>query len=69
MSKESNFPFDLNLSTLDTSSIINILNDIEMHMPHVESDGDMSRLLQVKAFFESELKMERRLHWSPLLAS
>ena len=62
MSKESNFPFDLDLSTLDTSSITNILGDIEMHMPLMESEGDVSQLLQVKDFFESELKIERRLH-------
>ncbi|MBT6481437.1 MAG: hypothetical protein HOK53_06000, partial [Gammaproteobacteria bacterium] len=57
-----NFPFDLDLSTLDTGSITNILSDIEMHMPLMESEGDVSQLLQVKAFFESELKIERRLH-------
>ena len=62
MAKESNFPFDLDLSTLDTGSITNILSDIEMHMPFMESEGDVSQLLQVKAFFESELKIERRLH-------
>ena len=62
MSKESNFPFDLDLSTLDTGSITNILGDIEMHMPLMESEGDVSQLLQVKDFFETELKMERRLH-------
>lgn len=62
MSKESNFPFDLDLSTLDTSSITNILSDIEMHMPLMESEGDVTQLLQVKDFFESELKIERRLH-------
>jgi hypothetical protein len=62
MAKESNFPFDLDLSTLDTGSITNILSDIEMHMPLMESEGDVSQLLQVKAFFESELKIERRLH-------
>ncbi|MFT7472762.1 MAG: hypothetical protein ACI8XU_002666 [Kiritimatiellia bacterium] len=62
MSKESNFPFDLDLSTLDTSSITNILGDIEMHMPLMESEGDVTQLLQVKDFFESELKIERRLH-------
>jgi len=28
----------------------------------MESEGDVSQLLQVKAFFESELKIERRLH-------
>jgi hypothetical protein len=29
----------------------------------MESEGDVSQLLQVKDFFESELKIERRLHW------
>ncbi len=62
MSKESNFPFNLDLSTLDTGSITNILNDIESHLPLMESEGDLSQLLQVKEFFETELKAERRLH-------
>lgn len=62
MSKESNFPFDLDLSTLDTGSITNILNDIELHLPLMESEGDKSQLLQVKEFFEKELKELRRLH-------
>jgi len=62
MSKASNFPFDLDLSTLDTGSITNILSDIELHLPLMESEDDLSQLLQVKEFFESELKIERRLH-------
>ena len=62
MSKESNFPFDLDLSTLDTSSITNILNDIEWHLPLMENEGDLSQLLQVKEFFEKELQIDRRLH-------
>lgn len=62
MAKDSNFPFDLDLSTLDTSSITNILNDIEQHLPLMESQGDLSQLLQVKEFFEKELKASRRLH-------
>lgn len=62
MSKESNFPFDLDLSTLDTSSITNILNDIEWHLPLMENESDLSQLLQVKEFFEKELKVDRRLH-------
>lgn len=61
-SKKSTFPFDLDLSTLDTGSITNILNDIELHLPLMESEGDFSQLLQVKAFFEDELKLTRRLH-------
>jgi hypothetical protein len=62
MSKQSKFPFDLDLSTLDTGSITNILNDIELHLPLMESDGDLSQLLLVKAFFEKELQIFRRLH-------
>lgn len=62
MSKELKFPFDLDLSTLDTGSITNILNDIEHHLPLMESDGDLSQLLEVKEFFEDELKEVRRLH-------
>ncbi|MSR11106.1 MAG: hypothetical protein EXR84_04805 [Gammaproteobacteria bacterium] len=62
MSKESKFPFDLDLSALDTGSITNILSDIELHLPLMESEGDFSQLLQVKAFFEDELKAARRLH-------
>jgi hypothetical protein len=31
-------------------------------MPLMESEGDVTQLLQVKDFFESELKDERRLH-------
>ena len=62
MSKQSNFPFNLDLSTLDTGSITNILNDIESHLPLMESEGDLSQLLQVKEFFETELMVERRLH-------
>ena len=62
MSKASKFPFDLDLSTLDTSSITNILNDIEWHLPLMENEGDLSQLLQVKEFFEKELKVDRRLH-------
>lgn len=62
MPKESNFPFDLDLSDLDTSIITNILNDIEWHLPFIENEGDLSQLLQVKEFFEKELKAGRRLH-------
>lgn len=62
MSKELKFPFDLDLSSLDTGSITNILNDIEHHLPLMESEGDVSQLLEVKEFFEGELKLSRRLH-------
>ena len=62
MAKELKFPFDLDLSTLDTASITNILNDIEQHMPFMDTAGDISELTEVKEFFEQELKLERRLH-------
>ena len=62
MAKELKFPFDLDLSTLDTASITNILNDIEQHMPLMDTAGDISELTEVKEFFEQELKLERRLH-------
>lgn len=62
MKKDLNFPFDLDLSSLDTGSITNILNDIELHLPLMESEGDLNQLLQVKAFFEDELKVTHRLH-------
>jgi len=60
--KTGNFPFDLDLGNLDTGSITNILNDIEQHLPLMESEGDLSQLLKVKAFFEDELKVSHRLH-------
>lgn len=62
MNKDPKFPFDLDLSSLDTGSITNILNDIEQHLPLMESEGDLSQLKKVKAFFEAELKAARRLH-------
>lgn len=62
MTKDMKFPFDLDLSSLDTSSITNILNDIEQHLPLLESEGDLSQLQKVKAFFEKELTVARRLH-------
>ena len=62
MTKETKFPFDLDPSTLDTGSITNILNDIEQHMPLMESEKDKTQLLQVKEFFEEELKLVKRLH-------
>ena len=62
MTKATKFPFDLDLSTLDTGSITNILNDIEQHMPLMESEKDNTQLLQVKEFFEEELKLVKRLH-------
>ena len=62
MAKDTKFPFDLDLSNLDTGSITNILNDIDQHMPFMESERDKMQLLQVKKFFEEELKMVNRLH-------
>ena len=62
MAKDTKFPFDLDLSNLDTGSITNILNDIDQHMPFMESESDKTQLLQVKKFFEEELKMVNRLH-------
>lgn len=62
MSKAANFPFDLDLSNLDTGSITNILNDIELHLPLMQDEADISQLMQVREFFESELKVERRRH-------
>ena len=35
---------------------------IEHHLPLMESAGDLDQLLEVKAFFETELKVSRRLH-------
>ncbi|MGI9250160.1 MAG: hypothetical protein ACR2PR_03045 [Pseudohongiellaceae bacterium] len=60
--KTRKFPFDLDLSGLDTGSITNILNDIELHLPMMQNEGDLSQLLQVKEFVEQELKHTRRLH-------
>ena len=62
MAQDTKFPFDLDLSVLDTGSITNILNDIDQHMPLMESERDRVQLLQVKEFFEDELKMSNRLH-------
>ncbi len=60
--KAGKFPFNLDLSSLDTGSITNILNDIEQHLPLMENEGDLSQLLRVRAFFEDELKVAHRLH-------
>lgn len=48
--RTGSFPFNLDLSNLDTGSITNILNDIEQHLPLMESEGDLCQLLKVKAF-------------------
>ncbi len=60
--KNTSWPFDLDLSALDTSSITNILTDIENHIPLIESEGGMTELLRVKKIFESELMSSHRLH-------
>lgn len=62
LKKGRKFPFNLDLSSLDTGSITNILSDIEQHLPLMEDESDLSQLLKVKAFFEDELKVEHRLH-------
>lgn len=62
MAKDLKFPFNLDLSVLDTSSITNILNDIEYHMPLMDTDNEISQLKQVQEFFEDELKVSWRLH-------
>jgi hypothetical protein len=62
MSHEVPWPFDVDLSTLDTGSITNIILDIENHLPLLKSETDMQELLRVKQLFEEELMEARRLH-------
>ena len=62
MYQKIDWPYDVDLSVLDTSSITNIIRDIENHLPLMESEGDMSELLRVKQLFEEELMEPRRLH-------
>ena len=62
MSKQSSFPFDLDLSILDTASLTNIFSDFAHHLPLMATECDLDQLLDVKAFFETELKASRRLH-------
>lgn len=62
MNKNSVWPFDMDLSRLDTGSITNLLTDIESHLPRLESTSGVSELLRVKKIFESELMSPRRLH-------
>jgi hypothetical protein len=62
MSHEVPWPFDVDLSALDTSSITNIIQDIENHLPLLKSENDMQELLRVKQLFEEELMESRRLH-------
>ena len=59
---DPSWPFDVDLSTLDTGSITNILTDIENHLPLIESEGGMNELLRVKKIFETELMTSHRLH-------
>ena len=60
--QESVWPFDIDLSALDTGSITNLIMDIENHLPLLTSEGDMQELLRVKKLFEDELMDSRRLH-------
>ncbi len=62
MTFEELWPFEVDLSLLDTSSITNILADIEQHLPLIETDDDVSELLKVKEIFEKELMVSHRLH-------
>lgn len=62
MSHEVSWPFDVDLSALDTGSITNIILDIENHLPLLKSENDMLELLRVKRLFEEELMEARRLH-------
>lgn len=61
-SQNTIWPFDVDLSALDTGSITNIILDIENHLPLLKSEGDMKELLRVKKLFEEELMEARRLH-------
>jgi len=62
MTFEELWPFEVDLSLLDTGSITNILTDIEQHLPLMETEDDMSELLKVKEMFEKELMVAHRLH-------
>ena len=62
MRQNSTWPFDVDLSALDTGSIANLILDIENHLPLLTSEGDMQELLRVKRLFEEELMETRRLH-------
>jgi len=55
-------PFEVDLSALDTSSITNLLTDIENHLPLMETEDEVSELLKVKELFEKELMVAHRLH-------
>lgn len=62
MQGEPDWPFDVDLTMLDTASITNLLSDIEAHLPLMEDEGDLGELLRVKKLFEEELMAARRLH-------
>jgi hypothetical protein len=62
MSQQANWPFDVDLSGLDTSSITNIIQDIENHLPLLTKESDMQELMRVKQRFEDELMESHRLH-------
>ena len=62
MINDSSWPFDVDLTALDTGSITNILNDIENHLPLMETAGDLTELLRVKELFEAELMQVSRVH-------
>lgn len=60
--QETTWPFDMDISTLDTSSITNIILDIENHLSLLNSETELLELLRVKKLFEDELMATRRLH-------
>lgn len=62
MLRNTDWPFDVDLSRLDTASITNILLDIENHLPLMAETGDIDELMRVKELFEQELMEARRLH-------
>lgn len=62
MLNNAEWPYDVDLSALDTPSITNILLDIENHLPLMASEGDLGELMRVKRLFEEELMNVRRLH-------
>lgn len=60
--QNTTWPFDMDISTLDTSSITNIILDIENHLSLLNSETELLELLRVKKLFEDELMATRRLH-------
>lgn len=62
MLDNADWPYDVDLSALDTPSITNIILDIENHLPLMACEGDVGELMRVKELFEEELKNARRLH-------